>query len=193
MLPAIFGILSCWYIYKIGKELAGEDLGIIAALLAAFSPLLIWQSQLTRMYIMCVFFSSASTFYFLRWINKDYSFKNAVLYSLNMALGLYFFYMTGIIWIAHNIYMVAAKYWKRSISLSKWFRFQVFILISYSPWLWVLWRQILDLRDRKFSKPRQLSFFMTIKRTLGTLISTEPMGNMHFSYGGHIRHHLYQK
>lgn len=48
----IFGILSIWILYLLGKKLLSEKLGIAAALLLAVNPLHIYYSQEARMYGM---------------------------------------------------------------------------------------------------------------------------------------------
>ncbi len=48
----IFGLLSIWLIYLVGKKLFSKNLGLLTALLIAINPLHIYYSQEARMYAM---------------------------------------------------------------------------------------------------------------------------------------------
>lgn len=52
MPSVIFGVLTIWIMYLIGKKFASKELGLIAALLLAINPLHIYYSQEARMYAM---------------------------------------------------------------------------------------------------------------------------------------------
>ncbi|MEP3046294.1 MAG: glycosyltransferase family 39 protein [Roseibium sp.] len=49
---AILGILAVWLLYLIGKELAGRNVGLLAAALLTISPFHIWYSTEARMYAL---------------------------------------------------------------------------------------------------------------------------------------------
>lgn len=78
---AIMGILSVYYIYKLGKELFGKKAGLLAALLLTFSEHCIYLSQEARpytFYLLAVILS----FYGLVLFIKNPTLKNAIKYGL---------------------------------------------------------------------------------------------------------------
>lgn len=85
---ALFGLLSVWVIFLIGKRLWSQKEGLIAALLAAVSTPIIFFSQEARGYTGLLFFSLISLYFFER-ARRENTAKVWILYSLSMALGLY--------------------------------------------------------------------------------------------------------
>lgn len=65
-LSAVFGTLTVLVAYLIARRAAGERAGLVAALLCAVSPILVWYSQEARSYSMLVFVSAASIWLWLR-------------------------------------------------------------------------------------------------------------------------------
>lgn len=71
-LPAfLLGVLSIPLIYKVGKELFDERVGLVSAFLLSISTYHIWWSQQARGYIGLVFFSLLSLLFFLKAIKSD--------------------------------------------------------------------------------------------------------------------------
>ncbi|RLC78046.1 MAG: hypothetical protein DRI61_10485, partial [Chloroflexi bacterium] len=64
-----FGVLMVPMFYLLGKRLAGEKAAIIAALLAAISPLYLWYSQEARMYTLFTFLGLLSCWLLLKLAN----------------------------------------------------------------------------------------------------------------------------
>ncbi len=66
----IFGVLTIYFVYKIGKEFISLDTGLFSASFTATSGLLIYYSQEARMYAMAAMLITASVYFFLkkRWI-----------------------------------------------------------------------------------------------------------------------------
>ncbi len=67
----IFGVLTVWIIYLIGKKLISKEIGIIAALLLAVNPLHIYYSQEARMYVMATFAVSINVFLFIKLVKGE--------------------------------------------------------------------------------------------------------------------------
>jgi len=82
---AIFGIASVYMIYRFGKQLFSENVGLIAALLLTFSEYCIYTSQDARPYTF-YFFSILLSFYMLVTFIKNPTFKNGLFYGLSAAL-----------------------------------------------------------------------------------------------------------
>jgi uncharacterized membrane protein len=68
---ALFGFLSVWLIYLIGKTLFGKKEAVLAALLSALSGHFIYFSQQARGYSGLLFFALCSFYFFLRALKKD--------------------------------------------------------------------------------------------------------------------------
>ena len=60
-LGVLFGLGSVFFTYQLGRRVAGEFTGIVAALLLAVSPLFINHAQEVRMYTLSTFLSLAGT------------------------------------------------------------------------------------------------------------------------------------
>jgi mannosyltransferase len=65
-LSAVAGTLTVVLAHAVGKRVAGERAGLIAASLTAASPILVWYSQEARSYSLLVFLSAASVWLWLR-------------------------------------------------------------------------------------------------------------------------------
>ncbi|HEY4622117.1 MAG TPA: glycosyltransferase family 39 protein, partial [Gaiellaceae bacterium] len=65
-LSALFGTATIAVVYAVGAHVAGRRVGLLAALVAAVSPLLVWHSQDARAYALVMFVSGLSLLFFLR-------------------------------------------------------------------------------------------------------------------------------
>ena len=65
-LSAIFGVVTVLVAYLIARRVAGQGAGLIAALLCAVSPLLVWYSQEARAYALAVLLCALSLWFFVR-------------------------------------------------------------------------------------------------------------------------------
>ncbi len=70
-LSALLGVLYLLPLYGLGAALFNRRTGLIAALLAAVNPFLVWYSQETRMYAAVALFSLAATYCFLRALRAN--------------------------------------------------------------------------------------------------------------------------
>lgn len=66
----IFGIITIYIVYLIGKEIFNKNVGLIASLLIATSGLHVYYSQEARMYSLATFLASLTIYLFIkkRWI-----------------------------------------------------------------------------------------------------------------------------
>lgn len=67
----IFGALTIWTVYLIGKKLVSRKLAIIAALLLAINPLHIYYSQEARMYAMATLAVAINIFILIKLIKGE--------------------------------------------------------------------------------------------------------------------------
>ncbi|MFB0536733.1 MAG: glycosyltransferase family 39 protein, partial [Anaerolineae bacterium] len=65
-----FGVLTVPLMYRMGQHLFGTMAGLLAALLAAISPLYLWYSQETRMYTMLTFLCLLSSYLLLKVLER---------------------------------------------------------------------------------------------------------------------------
>ena len=72
-LSVIFGVLSIWLIYKLGKMLFSGKVGIISAFILASSSYHINYSQQVRNYTLFGFLGLASMMFFVKWLRKSKS------------------------------------------------------------------------------------------------------------------------
>ena len=69
-LSAIFGTATIVLAYEIGRRLATKRVGLVAAALVAFNPLLVWFSQEARPYALLVLLSGLSFLFFARALER---------------------------------------------------------------------------------------------------------------------------
>nr|AQS32450.1 hypothetical protein [uncultured archaeon] len=121
----IFGVLSIFMIYKLGKALFNPEIGLISALILAVSPFQIHYSQEARPYSLLMLLSLISTYYFVKFIkskdkeNFHYKFdypvhkisnfiknkKNIGIYIVSTLIGIYTHYFIFFLLIFQNIYL----------------------------------------------------------------------------------------
>lgn len=110
-LPSLLsGILTVYFVFKIAEVLAGRRVGVIAGLLAATNPLLIYYSQEGRTYAMTTFFVSASFYYFFLLLkNKNSPKLTSILYLLTTMAFLWTSYLSWFALLFQGIYVLSKK------------------------------------------------------------------------------------
>jgi mannosyltransferase len=86
-LSALLGAATVPVAYLIGRELASNRAGLIAAAIAAVNPMLIWYSQEARSYALLVFFGALSLLFFARALRSGRG-PDLALWALASALAL---------------------------------------------------------------------------------------------------------
>jgi mannosyltransferase len=89
---AVVGTATVPIIYRIAAELLSRRAALVAAVLAAVSPLLVWHSQDARSYALLVFFSAFSLLFFVRSLRAP-TVRTLALWTLasGLALGTHYF------------------------------------------------------------------------------------------------------
>jgi hypothetical protein len=139
------GVLTVSLIYALGKKLANDRVGLIAAVLAAVNPFLIWYSQWARMYSLAVALCLLSVYLFVKLMEKP-SFPMWIGYALVSLAALLSHYYAVFIILSENALFI---FWLRSRGrglLRRWILTQGAIALAYIPWLSVampslLWYQ----------------------------------------------------
>jgi 4-amino-4-deoxy-L-arabinose transferase-like glycosyltransferase len=84
----VFGLLSLCLIYRIGNELFGSKVGVLACALAAIAPFHIWYSQEARMYSLLCLLSLLSIYFFIKAC-KDEKWLHWIGFGLCTGVSLY--------------------------------------------------------------------------------------------------------
>lgn len=144
----IFGIVTVYVTYLIGKKLFAEKLSLfeektalIAAALMATAPLHIYYSQEARMYSLAAMLASLSVYFFTSIIKKD-ALVYWIGFIVSTALMLYSDYMPYLLIPLFVIYLFLNR---KNISKHTTFAFIpafVVVAILISPWLVVFQKQL---------------------------------------------------
>jgi uncharacterized membrane protein len=119
-LPSLLsGLGTVYFVYKLGEQVAGKKAALIAGLLAATNPLLIYYSGEGRTYAMTAFFVTASFYYFLDlWKNKSQ--KSSILYVIFTSMFLWTSYLSWFCLAGLGIYTLYKKrydiFWLQCLS-----------------------------------------------------------------------------
>jgi 4-amino-4-deoxy-L-arabinose transferase-like glycosyltransferase len=152
--PSLFlGMLVIPLVYRLARQLfpaVGERLGLLAAILVAVNPFLVWHSQETRMYMPLVTLSLGSMLLSLeawerggwrRWVSyvvitlaTIYTHYNGLFILLVQNLVVLFFWVQGTIFSDKGLrrWSLVIGHW--SLNLSHWLLAQLIIGLLYLPW-----------------------------------------------------------
>jgi uncharacterized membrane protein len=92
---AVFGILTVWMTFILGRRLANDWVGLGAALVVAILPTMIWYSQETRTYAMQSFFAVTSLYLLVRYFEEGRP-VHIVGYCVAAILGIYTHFYFGL-------------------------------------------------------------------------------------------------
>ncbi|MEA2575654.1 MAG: mannosyltransferase, partial [Chloroflexia bacterium] len=131
LLPAIFGVLSILLTYRIGHDLFGKRVGLMAALLVSLSAFQIYYSQETRYYSLFVLCALLSYYVMLRALTT----ARPLYFGLYAVAGILMFYSHSyavFVLAAQNLYFALS--WKRSRPLLlPWTLCQVVMALAILP------------------------------------------------------------
>ncbi|MGD9145954.1 MAG: glycosyltransferase family 39 protein, partial [Anaerolineae bacterium] len=144
-----FGVLLVPLLYVVGKTLAGERVGILAALVAALSPFYVRFAQETRMYTVAIFFSLLSTYLFLRIAFASENAQRAgrglsLGYVIATAAALYSHYFSLFIIVAQMVYILVA-WLRRRAPLKPWLWRMLGVGLLFLPWIVLMVQGILSI------------------------------------------------
>ena len=135
-LSVLFGVLAIPMIYVMGRRLFNEEVGLLAALILAFSTLNVQYSQEARMYSLMVLLALLSMYFFIRFLQRD-TIVISVGYVVCTTLLLYTHLYGVFVVVAQNVYLltllVASR--KRSFQLRDWVLLQAVLLALFAPWV----------------------------------------------------------
>jgi 4-amino-4-deoxy-L-arabinose transferase-like glycosyltransferase len=104
-LSAIFGVALIPVLYACGSELVSRRAGLVAALLVAVNPFMIWYSQEAREYMLLALLSAASLLFYARaW--RTGSRRDLVWWAILSALALLTQYFAAFLVVAEAIVLI---------------------------------------------------------------------------------------
>lgn len=185
-LSAVLGVILVYLTYQLGDRLFHRRVGLIAALIASFSPLQIYYAQEARMYMLLAVLSSLTVL--LAVILGRADFQSAcpqdvgapghskayrtglkVAYLLTVTAGLYTHYAYPLILVVVNLFVLTAyqqtKTPNRQANLLKWLGWHILPIIFYLPWLPTAWRQLTT-----WPADRQAVSLITMLDTIATTL-----------------------
>ncbi|MCX8067114.1 MAG: glycosyltransferase family 39 protein [Anaerolineae bacterium] len=158
-LSVYIGLLAVALTGRLGRRMFGAEVGLVAALLAALSPLAVYYSQEARMYGLLGLIAVASTDLLWSFLSRP-RLRAGVLYALVAAAGLYTHYSFPFVLLAHNLLVLGwwlwphlssillpssdlrsgeGRGWRRSRrrwgEALQWLALQASIVLLYLPWL----------------------------------------------------------
>ena len=132
-------------IYKVGSLIYDRNVGLLSALILAFSVYQIHYSQEARMYGQSVLFTLVSMFYMIKY-EREKKLIFAVGYIVSAVCLIYSHVYGLFILMAQNIYMLTRFFldneYDKSI-IKKWIFLQLSIFILFVPWIAILIKQIM--------------------------------------------------
>ncbi len=139
---AVLGSLAVPAVYALGREVADETAGLVAALLLTLSPLHIYHAQDLRMYPLLLLLGGLTLFSFARALRTAQT-ADWALHATFLALSLYTHY--GAFLLLAGEVLAVASLWaiRRPVRIRPWAASAGAALLSFAPWALVL---LQDLR-----------------------------------------------
>lgn len=130
-LPSLFaGVLTVYFVVKIGQLLSTEQVAYTAGILAATNPLLTYYSQEGRTYALTTFFVTASFYYFIKLINDKNSPKlSSIFYLLATCSFIWTSYLSWFVILSQTIYAL----WKKRYDIVGLQVLAAFTLFAWLP------------------------------------------------------------
>jgi len=136
-LSVLFGTTTVWVVWRLGRELFDEAVGLSAAGLLAISPLAIQYSQEVRMYALAALLATSSTWAYLAFTRSNPPRgRLAILYGLLAAALLYTHYYGVLVLGVHQLHLaLTLAIHGRWRLLRPWLLGTALTAVLYVPWL----------------------------------------------------------
>jgi uncharacterized membrane protein len=140
LISALFGVISIYLIFLLGRFLFNSQTGLIAAFILAINHQQIYFSQEARMYGMLVTLTLLSVLFLLRALSDGKTIHWVVFVITNAAL-LYTHYFSFFILFFEGLYVLI--YWQKHKKFLKQIFFSAAaIFVLYLPWIPALIKQL---------------------------------------------------
>jgi mannosyltransferase len=137
MLSALLGTLYLPPVYLLGKRLLSPRVALIAILLAAINPFLVWYSQEARMYALLATLTLWSLYCFV-WALQTPRWSWWVAYVGATVASLYTHFYAVLLLPAELVFLLVYA-WRRGAALRRGVLAWALSLLCFSPWLWRAW------------------------------------------------------
>lgn len=111
-LSALFGTATVVVVFLAGRQLVSRRAGVIAAYLAAASPLLVWHAQDARAYSLLVLLAALSFLFFVR-LDRTTARPDAVGFGLASSLALLTHYFAVFLVVPESAWLLAGRRTRR--------------------------------------------------------------------------------
>ena len=140
-ISVLLGAATVFTTYLVAKKFFEQKTALIASILIATSPLHIYYSQETRMYILAAFLVSLSVYFFISIIDKD-SIANWTGFIVSTSLMLYSDYLPYLMIPVYFLYLILFRGKIAKSTFRGFIPAFLLILILISPWLLILPHQL---------------------------------------------------
>jgi mannosyltransferase len=181
----VWGMLVVALIYPLGRKLLDRRSALIALWLAAVNPFHVWYSQEVRMYTMGAALGLLCLWVALKWRESASDrWIFLALYAGCAVAGLYTLYYFALLLLAVNLIVVLLLWQDYSssgggfrFSLLSWLTAQISVLLVFSPWLPVLWKQATDPPVPPWRQPWDTlpAFIATFSESLSALLAGQAL------------------
>jgi hypothetical protein len=132
LFSVIWGTLSVALMVPVGRLLAGERVGLIAAVILATSPFHIWYSQEARMYTFLAFLVLLAHWFLIRNLHRPTA-ANWVGYGLAMAAAVYTHYLALLVLVAHYTFF-SLHYRRLRREFRSWLATSLLVGLAFAAW-----------------------------------------------------------
>lgn len=138
LLPALFGIVSIFLTFRIGKDLFNSRVGLIASFLFSTSSFHIYHSQQVKQYTVLLFLVLLSTFYFVKFIAEGKT--RFILPNVLLNILILYTHPFGFAVILFQaLYTIVNYKLIERAELKKWFLYQTPLLFSLCIWVSIIY------------------------------------------------------
>jgi mannosyltransferase len=135
-LSALVGTLTIPAIFSLGRLALNHEAGLLAALLAALSPVLVYYSQETRMYGLVTLLAVLSVYWAIRAFQEREATLPYVAYLLTTLGAAYTHYYAFFVVLAENLVILPVLLGRRHrAALRRWLAAQATLALAYLPWI----------------------------------------------------------
>lgn len=147
----VCGVLMIALLFALGRRLLEPTTAVIGIWLAALNPFHIWYSQEVRMYTLGALLGLLALWAVIKWrATAQAGWRWLALYAVAGASGLYTLYYFLFVLVALNLIVLLELGFplrRAPFRINRWLQWglaQVAILLLWSPWVGIFWRQATD-------------------------------------------------